>query len=302
MNNRVKGSLYAVLACAFWSSAYVAPKYLMETYGVQPLVIGALRFGIGGLLLYIFAFARRDYAIIETSKKYFGWGLYLGALGVTGMFGFLCFAMKYTTANNSVILMNTSGFLSVILAFFIAEKITKSKIIGVLIGLFGAYLLVNKGFAFNLFNSTTLRGDILALCSALCWSAYTVASKKLLTGRKIDSLHFTALNCTLGGLMLFLLSFTGGSFYFPLKFWPIFWILFLAVFATSVAYLLWFLALEKIDAGSTSIFQLITPVLTAGLAFAFLGESVTFYLAIGMLLVFVGIFIASREKTAAAKK
>ncbi|MEI7904715.1 MAG: DMT family transporter [Candidatus Firestonebacteria bacterium] len=295
MNNKIKGSLYALIACVFWASAYVAPKYLIDTWSVQPLVIGALRFTLGGLILFAFAFARKDYKIIETAKNNFGYGLLLGALGMAGMFGFLCFSLKYTSTTNSAILMNTSGFLSVLLALFIAEKFTKNKALGVLLGLLGVYLVVNKGLAFNLFNSQTLKGDLLALVSALCWSGYTVASKKILEGKSINSLHLTALNCLLGGLMLFALSLLIGGFSFPLEFWPVFWILFLTVFATCVAYVLWYYALEKIDAGSASIFQFITPVLSAGLAFSFLGDRITIYVIIGMVFVFAGILFSSIE-------
>jgi drug/metabolite transporter (DMT)-like permease len=272
----------------------VSPKFLIDKYGADPISIGALRFILAGIILYAVAFAKKDFAIIETSRKNIGYGLILGALGMAGMFGFLCVAMKYTTATNSAILMNTSGFLSVVLALFIAEKFTKGKALGVVLGLLGAYLVVNKGLAFNLFNSDTLKGDVIAMGSALCWSGYTVASKKFLTGRKVNSMHLTALNCLTGGFMLLLFNLATGTYCFPLGFWPVFWILFLAIFATCLGYVLWYWALERIDAGTASIFQFITPVLTALLAFSFLGESITIYILSGMILVFIGIFLSTK--------
>jgi drug/metabolite transporter (DMT)-like permease len=78
-------------------------------------------------------------------------------------------------------------------------------------------------------------------------------------------------------------------------------ILFLSVFCSIIAYLVYNVALETMDASQVAIFIYFVPLATIVLAWLVLGEGLTVASGIGGLLVLAGMWIAER-KTAGQDK
>ena len=110
MTNKTKGILCAVFACVTWSFVWIISKILIkEPYYFNPVWLSFLRFIIGGLFLLLLVVAKKDFAIFATLKKDYKVSIIMALTGIFGMGSLVFISLKYTTAINAAILMNSNA-------------------------------------------------------------------------------------------------------------------------------------------------------------------------------------------------
>ena len=72
-------------------------------------------------------------------------------------------------------------------------------------------------------------------------------------------------------------------------------LLFLGIGCSGLGYLLWYGALEKLEAGQVAVFLYLEPLVTLAAAAAWLGEPVGLMTAIGGLVVLAGVSVVQRR-------
>ena len=133
-------------------------------------------------------------------------------------------------------------------------------------------------------------GNLIALAAAICWALYTVMGKRLV--RERGGLVVTSLNMIVGSVpLLFLVVGLNELTFPPLKAFLI--IAYLAILPTALGFALWYKALEDLDASQLGPLQYLVPIGTAVVAFFVLGESIRPVSVVGMLLVFLGIYLST---------
>lgn len=92
--------------------------------------------------------------------------------------------IKYTTGIASQLLYVLSPILVLLGAFFmLGEKISKSQLLGSLISFVGVLLLLAKSINPDTLNSLgTFKGNLAILTAVVCWSLFTVESRRYLKG------------------------------------------------------------------------------------------------------------------------
>jgi drug/metabolite transporter (DMT)-like permease len=159
------------------------------------------------------------------------------------------------------------------------------------VGFTGAVLVVTRGrLAGHLLALPSTRGDLLVLASTLNWALYTVLGHG--TIRRLGPTRATAGTMLLGWLLLapLFLARAGWSEFARLS--PPGWcaLLFLGVAASALGYLLWYGALERVEASRVAALLYLEPLVTLSAAVALLGEPVGFTAVAGGLLVLGGVF------------
>ena len=293
MTNKTKGILCAVFACATWSTVWIISKILIDDYSFDPVYLAFLRFIIGGLFLLLLVVIKKDFSIIATLKKDYKVTIAMALTGIFGMGSVVFMSLKHTTATNSAILMNSNAIYIFLLSIFIGEKLTKNKIIGVVIGVIGCYFIINKGLAFNLFNDG-VKGDLLAVLSAVLWAIYTVIGKVYVKGS--NSLHLTIINFLIGSVMILGVVFAFNLWQGEFNLLTVSLLVFMGIIPTGLGFYAWYVALEYLEAGVTGVFQFIVTILTAIMAFFILDEKITIFFLIGMILIFYGIYVVSKTE------
>jgi drug/metabolite transporter (DMT)-like permease len=196
-------------------------------------------------------------------------------------------ANLFAPVQNVVLITNFSPFLVLILAyFFLKEKITKTKIITLIIGIVGIIIINPFKFGENAL------GNYLALTQMVFYSFLVVRM------RKEDKKH------SIGAIIWFFFFATLLLLPFPFIFgWgnlsEVLWlVLGLGIFSTGFAYLFHNLALEKIGAEISSIFIMLTmPLSGIVLAFFILGEELNLRIIIGgIVLIIAGIYLQAHNK------
>ncbi len=272
----------------FWGGSFVANAIALKSIG--PIEIAALRFFIAAPLLAAATYLWKGKEIFKFDIKDLGTIIIMALTGVTLQYVIQVTAQEYTTANNASLLINTSVFCIIFLsALFLNEKLSRWRIVGSVIGFLGVAVLVSKGsLSFDLSHST---GDIMILVCAVLWSVYSIYGKKIAPKyHPLTVLNYMFIIGTICLIPFYFLTPHAPIFTIPLD--AIGAIVFLAIFCSIIAYLVYNVALERMDASKVGLYIYFVPLSTIVLSWLILGETMTPETIGGGLMVLLGMYLA----------
>lgn len=281
------GVLTAVLSSALGGTAVGATRYLAST--LDPVTVGAVRFGGGFLILFAIALWRGD----RWPQK----GDWLGniALGLLffGLFPVLFnAALIYTTAARGALALSTLPLLTMAAgAVLKVERTTPRKIIGVSIALGGVAIAL--GTSVTAAPTGAWRGELLMLAAALCMALYNVWSRPFVA--RSGPIPYAAFGMGVGAACLLAVSsLTGGIAKLPeLNATQWFANAYLAIVCGAFIFFLWASALGRAPPTLVAVSVTVNPVTASTFAVLLLDEPVSANLIIGLVAVLAGIGIAS---------
>ena len=215
------------------------------------------------------------------------------ALGATAVFPYLISTgVYYAPASDAGALApGMLPFWTALFAFLIiGEKPSKIRLIGLLIILFGAFL-VGSYSILSPSGQNTWKGHFLFLAGSGMWSVYSVYFRKSgidpLTGLVFGLFWGTAVVVPL--LVLF-----GDVSFEKASAFDIFSMIFLQGLLIAIfAMLLYNFAIRQLGPAQTAAFGALTPILALIGGFIFLGESITLLKSVGIFVVAIGVVLAS---------
>ena len=202
--------------------------------------------------------------------------------------------MQYTTASMSSIIQSSTPIFTIILALlFLGESRDKSKLVGSFIAMIGVVLLVSGGrFEFT----GTIYGNILILISCISYAISGVILKKGLA--ETSPSHLLFFETLFGFLFLLILSvlYENVSVIFTFGLFTWFIIVVLAVFASGIASILYYVVLADTELSRLIVFVYLIPVFAVIFSYILLGEIITYKTVIFALLTLLGIIVAQRKQ------
>ncbi len=217
----------------------------------------------------------------------------LALSGVTLLYAVQFVGLEYTTATNSSILINTSVIFIAIMSFlFLGEKFSKLKVSGLIISFTGVTLIISNGtFSLTqLFAEKTFMGDVLIIIDGFIWALYTITGKSLIP--RYSPITVTSISFILGTVLLIPFAVYEGLMNpLMLSMTALFSVFYLGILCSVVAYVVWFKALERMDATRVAVFVYLIPLFTILMAIPLLGEHVTVYTITGGILTMMGVYI-----------
>lgn len=287
----------ALGAVILWGFSFIATKVALRE--VHPFTLLTLRFGIGGFLLLLVQL-QKDKRFLKTfsSKDWFSIA-FLAIIGISGHTLLQAYGLLYTTAiNTGWIIAIMPIFITIAARLFLGEAITARKIIGILVGFFGIFLVISKGvFSFSLFCFGSTFGDLLVLISVLTWTAFTVGGRGFLS--RFSPLAAITPIMIVGCLII--LPFTwlkwewNSLSHLSLSGWM--GILFLGIFCSGLAYLFWYSALEKKDSSIVGVYLYLEPFVTLIGVYFLLDEEIQWITLIGGGMILLGVYLATRKSS-----
>jgi drug/metabolite transporter (DMT)-like permease len=273
------------LVTFLWSFNFITSKIALRQW--NPVMLTCLRTTIAFFLMVPLYWQERSQPL--------GWSrtwrlMALGTLGMAANQIFFALGVKQTSvAHGALIIGMTPVFVYLLTAVIGQETFRPRKFIGLAIALAGIGVLQA-----NATGKSTLLGDSLVLLASLSFTAFTVFSKPL-SGRQ-SPIATVTLNYT--GAMLFLLPATiivGWDYPFH-QILPISWacLLFMALVPSVLCFLLYYRVLRGLPASKLSTFTYLQPILAGGMAIPFLGETLSWNLFTGGLLILLGVFATER--------
>jgi RarD protein len=202
-------------------------------------------------------------------------------------------SLRHTSAPNVALAYAlTPAFVLIIAFFFLREKISRMKASGIFIAISGTLLILfEKGIDFS---SDNFYGNILALLASLAWAVYTIIGKRFVV--KYGAIYTTFLAMALGLTAFIPIFIITGTGFDVSSFGTIDWmqIFYLGVITSGVAYVLWYVALKKLEASKLAVFNNLQPILTTIMAMIFFGHELTMMFILGGVLTLSGVFLTQR--------
>jgi drug/metabolite transporter (DMT)-like permease len=235
-------------------------------------------------LLLITPITNKDFLKIKKEKlpKFLGIGI-IYAIAITSYNA----ANFFTTIHNAVILHYMYPFFVLFFAYFLLkEKITKTKAITLAIALFGILVVNPLNINSNVF------GNLLALFGAIFYgiliTEMRAVDKEHCPGNLIWFIFFASLI-----LLPFAIIYGFGNFVVVIP-----ELIFLGVVSTALAYMLYNIALEKMEAETASVTAMIfTPLISIILAIFLIGETLNLQTILGgLILVIAGVYLETHSK------
>jgi drug/metabolite transporter (DMT)-like permease len=277
--------LLMLLAVLLWAANFSVIKIALREF--TPQSFNGPRLTIASLLLLFFLWRKEGRLDLPWADL---WKVaVLGIVGNTFYQLFFINGIHRTTASKTSLVMTiTPIFIALMSALFIRERIHWAGWLGILMAFLGIYLVIFGRPGAVSFSNRNLRGDLLILFGNLFWAVYTVFSKPLL--ERMSPLRLTTFTLAIGTLFYLPLTVREMAAMpwrsLSLSSWAA--LLFSAVFAIAVSYVIWYSSVKRVGNTKTGIYGNITPVFTVFFAHLFLGESIGFIQVIGTLIIVLG--------------
>lgn len=214
---------------------------------------------------------------------------FLGMIG-TGFYQ-LCFVagVGRTSVGNSSLIIGTSPVLISMMSSLAGhERIKPIRWIGVVLALFGLYLVVGRSL--NL-TGATWRGDALMIGAVICWSIFSVAAQSIL--KRHSPLLVIGLAFSIGGT-LYVLTVMPWLVRVDWRAVSAFsWMLMLtsALLSLNLSYWIWYTGLKKLGGSRTSVYSYLTPIVAMIVAAIWLAEPISTNQIAGAMAIFGGLLI-----------
>ena len=286
----------AVIVNVGWGSTPVVTRLAVEDF--EPLMVAVLRTALAGLIaLPILLASHQPLPVARRARK---------LLFVSGVTGFVAFPILFTlgqartsATHAAIILAALPVFTGAYAAVVERKRPSRRWMLGCGIALVGeaAVVLLRSGGGDA---EPTLGGDLLILAAALIVALGYVAGALLGQGG-YRAAATTFWGVVIGAVLVAPIGLglfaADGAPDAGAQAWAA--VVFLAVFTSIVGYVGWYWALAHGGIQRIATIQFIQPISGIALAALVLGERLTPALGVAAAIVLVGVWIATRKRTAA---
>ena len=291
MNSRNFALVAVFLVQLLYGLNYTFAKLVMNGGYVKPFAFVLLRVLGATILFWVLGAFMPKEKIDRKDYKIFLLAAIFGV--VTNMLLFLKGLELTTPIHASVIITITPIIILVFSSFFLKERVTGLKILGVILGFSGAVILTIYGQSTRVGDNVFL-GNIMVFINAISYSIYIIIIKKLTA--KYHPFTFIKWLFLFGLFMVLPFGFSEVQEIQWHTFTPYiyFSVGFVVIGATFGTYMLNPLALRKLRASTVGTFIYLQPVI-AGVFAIFMGfDSINVVKIVAMLLIFAGVYLVSK--------
>lgn len=290
MNKQLIAHLALLGANLIYGANYSIAKEVMPDY-IQPFGFILLRcLGATSLFWIVGLFVKEKVDRNDLPK------LALAALFGIAINQLMFFkGLNFTNPINAAVIMTSTPILVLIVAsVMIKERITKTKSLGILLGLIGTLLILLMGKKLS-FSSNTFIGDLMVFVNASSYGVYLVLISPFM--KKYHPLTVVKWIFAFGLLMVLPFGYTEFTEIqwqsFPTH---IIWaVVFVVVGLSFFAYMFNTLALKYVSPSVVSTYIYLQPLLAAGFAIAWGKDSLDWIKVVSALLICTGVYLVSKK-------
>jgi drug/metabolite transporter (DMT)-like permease len=287
LSSRKIAFLYCSI-CLIWGSTWLAIKIGLN--GLPPFLGAGLRFTISAAVIFGFVLVRKTNIRLCKDDKISI--LSCGFLSFASSYAGVYWAEQHISSGLTAILFCTMPLMVSLLSRFWtrSETLTGRKLAGILVGMAGTAILFWPDEKLSGLKALAM---LAALGASLAAAINLVMMKKY--SRHTDIYVLNALGMTIGAACLLTLSLMAESHAQVSWSWDnIMALLYLSLFGTVAAFLVYYRLIKEMDATALSLVTLICPLIALGLGWVFLKERMTAGAGMGIAIVLLGVAIASR--------
>jgi drug/metabolite transporter (DMT)-like permease len=286
MNNRKHTYTYlpVLLAMVLWSFSFIWYKQVFLYY--RPVTVIVLRLVMAIPLLFVLSLAAGKLQRIQ--RMHLKWFILLGFFEPFLYFMGECYGMNLIAPSLGAIIISLIPLMAPIPArYFFREKFSFSNYVGLFISLTGLVLVVTGD---SNAKSASIAGVLLMLLAAVSAVCHSIFVRKL--SENYSSFTIVTYQSTFG-LVYFIPVFFITDFHIFIHqthtFASLLPVIKLAIFASTVAFLLFVYSIKNIGMARTNVFVNLIPVFTAILSYFIIHEKFGLTKIAGILVVIGGL-------------
>lgn len=293
------GKLFSALSILslIWGTSFLFMKLLLAQLTPAGVVFGRSLFGMI-ILLVILLFQKK-----QQNFKNLPWGkLFLVAL-TNNVLPWLFISTSETKISSSMasIINATTPVWTLVIGFlFFSSQLRRNQWFGIAIGFAGIFALSDIKFG-DLFSGNTL-GIILMTGATISYGIGAQMSKKYLSHLSVLQISFYTLFLSTIISFLTMLFTTPKASESLLHTEFIFPFIGLGVFGSGIAYLLYYFLVKEGGAELASLVTYMVPISAIIWGAALLKEPIHLSMLIGLIIIFLGVYISSRKPQQTAEK
>lgn len=276
----------------FWAGNAIVARSITEE--IPPVALAFWRWTVAAALIAPLAWPhlRRD---IPSMLRKWPIMVVLTALGIS-IFNTLLYMAAYTTTAINIVMLQTAMPIVVVVATFLMfrDRLTGGQAAGIGASLLGTLTLISHGDPAVLFRLDFKRGDLWMLIAVVSYAVYTAL---LRLRPPVHGLSFAFATFALGAILLlpFYVAETAWDRSMPLSLHAVAAIGYVAVFASILAYMAFNRTVELLGANTAGLVVHLVPVFGTVLAVLLLGERLHAYNLVGIALIALGLWLATRR-------
>ncbi|NLI52755.1 MAG: EamA family transporter [Clostridiales bacterium] len=293
--NRSSSNAWSILsvlgALILWSSSFVAIKFAYETY--PPITLAAVRFVVATLILGALTLLPKNRVRLE--KKDIFTVVICGLTGIMMYAVLQNIAMQWTSASSATLIIASYPVITLLLETLIYKtKLNALKIVGILIAIVGVVIL--SYVRADARQQGELLGSLLLVAAGVVWAIYNFMTKKVVNRYPpVTLLFYTTL---VGTIFMLPMALIERGQWQPPTLLSFSMMLFLGVFCSVIAFLLYNRGLKTMAASSVTSMLNLVPIFGVFFSYILLGEEVTLRKFIGGAIVILGVMLSIRRTRA----
>lgn len=291
--------LLLAMTALFWAGNSVVGRAARDLVPPAALSFWRWTFALALLLPLAWPHLKRDWPVLRAHWPVMA---ILGALGIGAFNTLLYTGLQTTTAINSMLIQSAQPALILIVgALVMRDRTTGRQIVGVAVSLAGVLIILSRGDAGLLLALQLNGGDATIAFAVLLWAFYSVTLRKR---PPVHPLSFLAASILVGLVVIipvYAHEVWSGRLIVPATSSALA-IAYVAIFPSFLAYLFFNRGVELIGSAATAQYMNVMPLMGAGLAMLFLGETLHLFHVAGLILVVAGILVAGRGVQPAAAR
>lgn len=280
---------------------------LIQDFGTVPPALGNFfRMSLSAIVILLYIVITGGFSrflrFLKIHPKFY---LIASIVGIFGGILVFMYGLSLTEPALAAAIFSSNPILiSTISILFLKESKSIRKIIGIIIGFIGVFIIISEFKLSGFFGQTNQLGNLLVFIGDILWSIGVVIGKACMNKAKELGESTEVINFDLAGVS-FLIStvlmvpvvFVEREFQWISTFTWQTWVgvLFLGIFSTGVAYLFFYKGLSLVEASEGINLFYVKPVITTVaniIIFSYLPHY-TFY--IGVVLEFAGLFLVTSK-------
>lgn len=287
----IQWAAFLYLGVIAWGTSFLWIKIALRELDPVTLVMWRVLFGVLTVAVTILVARKR----IVWKGKQFWIPILIGCTGTAIPISMISWAEMRIDSGIAGILNGTMPIWTILIAHFVIhdDKLSWSKISGILIGFFGMYLLLNPEVGVP----RDVIGQLAVVGAAILYAASTVTAKRFLRGVHSMQITLPSLLSSLT-LMIILTVSSTGTITIPHK--PMTWLacIWMGIIGMGLAQQVWFWLIGHWSASRLSMVTYVFPVAALTLGVIFLGERLSWELIVGGGMIIGGIILVNRAAPA----
>ncbi len=298
MTNRLSPSTVVLLTIPplLWAGNAIVGRLVRES--VPPMTLNLLRWAIALVILLPLGRALFNSGGLRTNWRRYA---LLGLLGV-GLYNSLQYLalQSSTPINVTLVASGMPVWMMLIGALFFGVAVTRKQVAGAALSIIGVLLVLCRGQWDQLLAMRLVPGDVYMILATIAWSFYSwlLTQPKDPPSERADWAAFLLAQVIYG--VLWSSSFTAGEWLLGdvavLWSWPVVaGLLYVAIGPAIIAFRCWGAGIGRAGPSVGAFFVNLTPLFTAIMSAAFLGEAPHLYHVIAFALIVGGIVFSARR-------